>query len=186
MKKNSLLCAIILGIMATSLSAQTRKKDYTHQVDSVLNLMTLEEKVGQMIQYSNNKLLTGPSLDSRNHTEEIKRGEVGSIFNILTVERARQYQDLAMQSRLRIPLIFGLDVVHGMRTIFPIPMAEAASFNLELIKKQPVWRRRRLLPMGFTGRLPPWLISPGMPVGGVRWKELVKTLGMVVRWQRLV
>ena len=135
MKKNSLLCAIILGIMATSLSAQTRKKDYTHQVDSVLRLMTLEEKVGQMIQYSNNKLLTGPSLDSRNHTEEIKRGEVGSIFNILTVERARQYQDLAMQSRLRIPLIFGLDVVHGMRTIFPIPMAEAASFNLELIKE---------------------------------------------------
>ena len=135
MKKNSLLCAIILGIMATSLSAQTRKKDYTHQVDSVLNLMTLEEKVGQMIQYSNNKLLTGPSLDSRNHTEEIKRGEVGSIFNILTVERAKQYQDLAMQSRLRIPIIFGLDVVHGMRTIFPIPMAEAASFNLELIKK---------------------------------------------------
>ena len=121
--------------MATSLSAQTRKKDYTHQVDSVLNLMTLEEKVGQMIKYSNTKLLTGPSLDSRNHTEEIKRGEVGSIFNILTVERARQYQDLAMQSRLRIPLIFGLDVVHGMRTIFPIPMAEAASFNLELIKK---------------------------------------------------
>lgn len=135
MKKNSLLCAIIWGIMATSLPAQTGKKDYTHQVDSVLKLMTVEEKVGQMIQYSNNKLLTGPSLDSRNHTEEIKRGEVGSIFNILTVERARQYQDLAMQSRLRIPLIFGLDVVHGMRTIFPIPMAEAASFNLELIKK---------------------------------------------------
>lgn len=121
--------------MATSLPAQTGNKDYTHQVDSVLKLMTVEEKVGQMIQYSNNKLLTGPSLDSRNHTEEIKRGEVGSIFNILTVERARQYQDLAMQSRLRIPLIFGLDVVHGMRTIFPIPMAEAASFNLELIKK---------------------------------------------------
>ena len=135
MKKNSLLCAIILGIMATTLPAQTVKKDYTHQVDSVLKLMTVEEKVGQMIQYSNNKLLTGPSLDSRNHTEEIKRGEVGSIFNILTVERAKQYQDLAMQSRLRIPLIFGLDVVHGMRTIFPIPMAEAGSFNLELIKK---------------------------------------------------
>ena len=135
MKKNSLLCAIILGIMATTLPAQTVKKDYTHQVDSVLKLMTVEEKVGQMIQYSNNKLLTGPSLDSRNHTEEIKRGEVGSIFNILTVERAKQYQDLAMQSRLRVPLIFGLDVVHGMRTIFPIPMAEAASFNLELIKK---------------------------------------------------
>lgn len=186
MKKNSLLCAIIWGIMATTLPAQTVKKDYTHQVDSVLKLMTVEEKVGQMIQYSNNKLLTGPSLDSRNHTEEIKRGEVGSIFNILTVERAKQYQDLAMQSRLRIPLIFGLDVVHGMRTIFPIPMAEAASFNLELIKKRQVWQQRRLLPMEFTGRLLPWLIFLGMPVGGARWKELGKTLGMVVRWQRLV
>ena len=50
MKKNSLLCAIILGIMATTLPAQTVKKDYTHQVDSVLKLMTVEEKVGQMIQ----------------------------------------------------------------------------------------------------------------------------------------
>ena len=87
MKKNSLLCAIILGIMATSLSAQTRKKDYTHQVDSVLNLMTLEEKVGQMIQYSNNKLLTGPSLDSRNHTEEIKRGEVAASFNLELIKK---------------------------------------------------------------------------------------------------
>lgn len=135
MKKNSLLCTIILGSMVTALSAQTVKKDYTHQVDSVLNLMTLEEKVGQMIQYSNNKLLTGPVIDSRNHSEEITRGEVGSIFNILTVERAKQYQDLAMQSRLKIPLIFGLDVIHGMKTIFPIPMAEAASFNLELMKK---------------------------------------------------
>ena len=57
MKKNSLLCAIILGIMATTLPAQTVKKDYTHQVDSVLKLMTVEEKVGQMIQYSNNKLV---------------------------------------------------------------------------------------------------------------------------------
>lgn len=95
MKKNSLLCTIILGSMVTALSAQTVKKDYTHQVDSVLNLMTLEEKVGQMIQYSNNKLLTGPVIDSRNHSEEITRGEVGSIFNILTVERAKQYQDLA-------------------------------------------------------------------------------------------
>ena len=53
---------------------------------------------------------------------------VGSMFNIITVERARQYQDLAMQSRLKIPLIFGLDVVHGMRTIFPIPLGRSCQF----------------------------------------------------------
>jgi len=97
--------------------------------------MTLEEKVGQMIQYSNDKLQTGPTIKNQNHVEEIKKGMVGSMFNIITVERARQYQDLAMQSRLKIPLIFGLDVVHGMRTIFPIPLGEAASFDLKMIKK---------------------------------------------------
>ena len=129
-----ILCTIIAGCIITGVLGQ-ETKSYSHQVDSVLNLMTLREKIGQMIQYSNNKLLTGPSLDSSNHTEEIKRGEVGSVFNITSVERARQYQDLAMQSRLRIPLLFGLDVVHGIKTIFPIPLAEAASFNLDLIRE---------------------------------------------------
>ncbi len=135
MKKNKLIYALVASCLAMGLPAQKVKKDYTHQVDSVLSLMTVEEKVGQMIQYSNNKLLTGPSLDNSNRTEEVVRGEVGSIFNTVTVERARQYQELAMQSRLRIPLIFGLDVVHGMKTTFPIPLAEAASFDLEMIRK---------------------------------------------------
>ena len=72
MKKNSLLCAIIWGIMATTLPAQTVKKDYTHQVDSVLKLMTVEEKVGQMIQYSNNKLLTGPRSEERRVGKECR------------------------------------------------------------------------------------------------------------------
>lgn len=133
MNKNKLLYTLILISVTTVLSAQV--KDYSHQVDSVLSLMTLQEKVGQMIQYSNNKLLTGPVLDSSNHTEEIRRGEVGSVFNITTIERAKQYQDLAMKSRLRIPLLFGLDVLHGLKTIFPIPLAEASSFNLDLLRE---------------------------------------------------
>jgi len=133
MDKYRLLYVLVLSCVTTVLPAQL--KDYSSQVDSVLNLMTIQEKVGQMIQYSNNKLLTGPALDTSNRTEEIKRGEVGSVFNIITVERAKQYQDLAMQSRLRIPLLFGLDVLHGLKTIFPIPLAEAASFNLDLMRK---------------------------------------------------
>lgn len=130
-----ILLLINCNILQNDLSAQPIKKDYSRQVDSLLQQMTLEEKVGQMIQYSNDKLQTGPTIKSQNHVEEIKKGMVGSMFNIITVERARQYQDLAMQSRLKIPLIFGLDVVHGMRTIFPIPLGEAASFDLKMIKK---------------------------------------------------
>lgn len=130
-----ILLLINCNILQNDLSAQPIKKDYSRQVDSLLQQMTLEEKVGQMIQYSNDKLQTGPTIKNQNHVEEIKKGMVGSMFNIITVERARQYQDLAMQSRLKIPLIFGLDVVHGMRTIFPIPLGEAASFDLKRIKK---------------------------------------------------
>ena len=130
-----ILLLINCNILQNDLSAQPIKKDYSRQVDSLLQQMTLEEKVGQMIQYSNDKLQTGPTIKNQNHVEEIKKGRVGSMFNIITVERARQYQDLAMQSRLKIPLIFGLDVVHGMRTIFPIPLGEAASFDLKMIKK---------------------------------------------------
>ena len=75
MDKYRLLYVLVLSCVTTVLPAQL--KDYSSQVDSVLNLMTIQEKVGQMIQYSNNKLLTGPALDTSNRTEEIKRGEGG-------------------------------------------------------------------------------------------------------------
>lgn len=117
------------------LCAHPLKKDYSHQVDSLLNLMTLEEKVGQMNQYSNDKKHTGPVIKNENHLKDIRNGRVGSMLNVISVDRAKQYQDEAMKSRLKIPLIFGLDVVHGMKTIFPIPLAEAASFNLGLMGK---------------------------------------------------
>lgn len=77
------------------------------------------------------------------------------MFNIIT-ERARQYQDLAMQSRLKIPLIFGLDVVHGMRTIFPIPLGEAASFDLKMIKKTARIAASERQHTVFTGPLRQW------------------------------
>lgn len=114
---------------------ENKSENFSLKVDSVMRLMTLEEKVGQMIQYSNDRLHTGPAINSNNVTQEVQAGRVGSIFNVLSVEHIRQYQDLAMQSRLKIPLIFGLDVVHGMKTTFPIPLAEAASFDLALIEK---------------------------------------------------
>lgn len=135
MKKQAILYILLFSNIASVSLAQTFRSKFDTRVDSVMKLMTLEEKVGQMIQYSNDKLHTGPAIKNQNHAEEIKKGRVGSMFNVISVERARQYQDLAMQSRLKIPLIFGLDVVHGMRTTFPIPLAEAASFDLELIRE---------------------------------------------------
>lgn len=139
MNKNYIFVAFCTLFLMASLSSylfsQTNKTDYRIQVDSILNIMTLEEKVGQMIQYSDDRLQTGPSIQNTDQFEEIKKGRVGSMFNVMSVERIKSYQDIAMQSRLKIPLLFGLDVVHGMRTTFPIPLAEAASFDLSLMEE---------------------------------------------------
>ncbi|NDV59480.1 glycoside hydrolase family 3 N-terminal domain-containing protein [Bacteroides sp. 519] len=129
------LLVFIFLINILSSQAQMLHKDYSSQADSVLQLMTLEEKIGQLNQYSNDRKNTGPVINNKNHLEEIRKGKVGSMLNVTSVSRAKQYQEEAMKSRLRIPLLFGMDVVHGMKTIFPIPMGEAASFDLELMRK---------------------------------------------------
>jgi len=107
-------------------------------VDDLLTKMTLEEKVGQMNLYSSFFDATGPAPDGGDEKlryNHIKEGLVGGVLNVKGVENVRKYQELAVNnSRLGIPLIFGFDVIHGYRTIFPIPLAEAASWDMEAIE----------------------------------------------------
>ena len=106
-------------------------------VDSLLAEMTLREKIGQMNQYSVGAEMTGPNA-SVDHAERYQRfinGEVGSVLNTLGAEDTRKLQQLVIDStRLGIPLIFAYDVIHGYKTMFPIPLAESASWDLEAIK----------------------------------------------------
>lgn len=103
-------------------------------VADLLSRMTLEEKIGQLSLLTADMAVTGPKVRD-NYRDAIKQGKVGSIFNAFTPEFTRQLQELAAESRLKIPLLFGHDVIHGHRTIFPMPLAEASSWNLDLIKK---------------------------------------------------
>ena len=119
---------------AFSVSVSAQKKTNSQKVDSVLKLMTLEEKVGQLNQYNDNNLATGPVTIDNDKIGQIKAGQVGSLLNVLGSERTRSWQNVAMQSRLKIPLLFGQDVVHGYKTTFPIPLAEAASWDLDAIQ----------------------------------------------------
>src|SRR6218665_829638 len=106
------------------------QKTIDQKVDELLKKMTLEEKVGQLNQYSGDNTVTGPLTINPNKQDEIKKGKIGSMLNIIGYQYTRQYQELAMQSRLKIPLLFGLDVIHGHKTTFPLPLAEAASWDL--------------------------------------------------------
>lgn len=131
MKKLSISFIILL---VTFLGfSQTNTID--QKVTELLNKMTLEEKIGQLNQYTNDANLTGPLVVNPNKEKEIKGGLLGSMLNVNGADRTRKYQELAMQSRLKIPLLFGLDVIHGYKTTFPIPLAEAASWDLQAMEQ---------------------------------------------------
>jgi len=128
-----ILCLSVLSTIVTqNISAQTRT--IPEKVDSVLSLMTLEEKIGQLNQYNDDWIATGPLTVDTTKSEQIKNGEVGSLLNCMGTERIRKWQDVAMQSRLKIPLLFGQDVIHGYKTTFPIPLAESCCWDLKLIE----------------------------------------------------
>lgn len=129
--KQSLLAT---GLLACMLPALAQRKTIDQRVDSVLRLMTLEEKVGQLNQYSGDWISTGPITNDGDKQDQIRKGQIGSMLNIMGVRHTRQLQEMAMQSRLRIPLLFGQDVIHGYKTTFPIPLAEAASWDMDAIQ----------------------------------------------------
>lgn len=113
----------------------TNENTLDHRVDSLLKLMTLEEKVGQLTLYTSDFDVTGPTIRA-NYKDDIKAGRVGAIFNAYGAEYTRKLQEIAVnETRLGIPLLFGYDVIHGHRTIFPIPLGEAASWDLQAIEK---------------------------------------------------
>ena len=110
-------------------------KNIERKVDSVLALMTLEEKIGQMSQFSANWDITGPVMPD-DFQPYLEKGLVGSVFNAVTVPGVRKMQEIAVKkTRLGIPILFGYDVIHGYKTIFPMPLGEACSWDLELMKK---------------------------------------------------
>src|SRR5580692_1917461 len=112
-----------------------QKRTIPQKVDSVLRLMTLEEKIGQMNQYNGDWEATGPITKEGDKQDQIRKGMVGSMLNVTGVEHTRQLQEIAMTSRLKIPLLFGQDIIHGYRTTFPIPLGEAASWDLDAIQR---------------------------------------------------
>lgn len=112
----------------------SQQKTIDQKVNALLKQMTLEEKIGQLNQYTGDNAATGPITINPNKQSEIKAGLIGSMLNVLGTEHTRQYQELAMQSRLKIPLLFGQDVIHGYKTTFPIPLAEAASWDLDAME----------------------------------------------------
>ena len=105
------------------------------KVDSLLKVMTLEEKVGQMVLFTADRAVTGPTL-RKGYLEDIRAGRCGNIFNAYDADFTRKLQDVAVnETRLGIPLLFGYAVIHGFRTIFPINLGMSCSWDMDAIKE---------------------------------------------------
>ena len=135
MKSQLKVLPFLLFFFSTTLFSIAQHKTIAQRVDSVLRLMTLTEKIGQLNQYTSDRGdATGPITKDGDKQTQIINGQLGSLLNVKGVKNTRQLQELAKQSRLKIPLLFGQDVIHGYRTTFPIPLAEAASWDMKAIE----------------------------------------------------
>jgi len=124
----------LLLIGCNSSGKTSEEKVLDARVDSVLHMMTLDEKIGQMVLLTSNWDKTGPTI-KQNYIEDIRSGRCGNIFNAHTATYTRMLQKIAVEeSRMKIPLLFGYDVIHGHKTIFPISLGESASWDLKAIE----------------------------------------------------
>jgi beta-glucosidase len=144
------------------------------RVDALLRQMTLEEKVGQLNQLSGKEFATGPGSAAVSNIErDIRSGKVGSMLNIKGAADTRRVQALALQSRLHIPLLFGLDVIHGYQTVFPVPLGEAASWDLEAIEESARIAAREASAAGIH-----WTFAPMVDIGrDPRWGRVMEGAG---------
>ncbi|HWY07355.1 MAG TPA: glycoside hydrolase family 3 N-terminal domain-containing protein [Candidatus Acidoferrales bacterium] len=143
------------------------------RVDALLKQMTLEEKVGQLAQYSSGAP-TGPNAGKADYPSMIARGEVGSLFNLDSAHAANQYQHIAVEkSRLHIPLLFGLDVIHGFRTTFPVPLALASTWDPSIVEKA-----ARIAAQESSAAGVRWAFSPMVDIArDPRWGRIVEGAG---------
>ncbi|WP_445738424.1 beta-glucosidase BglX [Mariniflexile sp.] len=182
MKKKLNILAIITTTVLYFMSCQTPKEmlvktSIDKKVDSLLGIMTLEEKIGQMNQYNGFYDVTGPGPkegDAANKYKHLEQGLVGSMLNVRGVEEVMAVQKIAVEkTRLGIPLIIGFDVIHGYKTLSPIPLAESASWDLEAIENS---ARNAAIEASAAGIN--WTFAPMVDISrDARWGRVMEGAG---------
>ena len=159
---SAFIIALTLSLAASA--QQLSDQEIESRVNALLQQMTIEEKVGQLTQFPDNSPRT---------MELVRQGKVGSLLGVLGAKDTNEAQKAALQSRLKIPLIFGYDVIHGYRTIFPLPIAEAASFDMPTIEQA-----ERVAAKESTASGIKWVFAPMVDIArDPRWGRMVEGAG---------
>ncbi len=180
---------ISVGFLIYSASAQTTSQEapfagfpvrsdlatlsIERRVNELLKQMTLEEKVGQLAQYSIGAP-TGPETSRNDYAEMAGKGQIGSLYNLVDAKQTNYYQRLAVEkSRLHIPLVNGLDVIHGYRTVFPVPLAMASTWDPPVVE-----RAARLAAQEASADGVRWTFSPMVDIArDARWGRITEGAG---------
>jgi beta-glucosidase len=167
-----LLLAVLVCFTLSTQAQQTNIKMNAYVAD-LMKKMTIEEKIGQLnLLTAGDGVPTGSAVNS-NVEKKIKEGKVGGLFGITGVEKVRRAQEIAVTSRLKIPLIFGLDIIHGYRTTFPIPLALASSWDMQMIE-----RTARTASLEATADGLNWTFSPMVDIArDPRWGRVAEGSG---------
>src|SRR5215813_881778 len=171
------LCpCLLLSIVAaqnTTPPAWANDPQIETKIDALLKQMTLDEKVGQLIAYSQGAP-TGPGTGRTGYKEMVAKGRLGSIFNLTGADETNAMQKIAVeQSRLHIPLLFGLDIIHGFRTEFPVPLALSATWDPPLIEQTARVAAKEASHAGIR-----WTYSPMVDIArDARWGRIVESGG---------
>ena len=163
--------------LLTILSGYSQEKNADKKVDDLLKKMTLNEKIGQLNQYSGFWDFTGPipkDGDAAKKYQDIKSGLVGAMLNVKGVKNIYKLQKIAVEeTRLGIPLLFGYDIIHGYKTISPIPLAESASWDLPAIQKSAEIAAEEAAAAGIN-----WTFAPMIDVTrDARWGRVMEGAG---------
>ena len=168
MKK--IFLSLVLAGLGITVSAQ---KSIDQKVTELMAKMTLEEKIGQLNQYNDDITATGPITKDADKAGQVRAGKLGSILNAIGAKNTKNWQDQAMQSRLKIPLLFGQDVIHGFRTTFPIPLGETATWDMNLIEKSARIAATEASAYGIH-----WTFAPMVDIGrDPRWGRVMEGAG---------
>jgi beta-glucosidase len=177
MKNRRLLIVLLIVTIVFANSCKTKPGDvaslYNKKADSIIKLMTLDEKIGQVSLFTSDMSLTGPTMRN-DYIDLIRQGKVGAVFNAYTVDFVRDLQKIAVEeTRLHIPLIFGYDVIHGHRTIFPINLGQAASWDTAMIEKS-----ERIAAIEATAEGLNWVFAPMVDIArDPRWGRVMEGAG---------
>ncbi|MCZ8217295.1 MAG: beta-glucosidase, partial [Cyclobacteriaceae bacterium] len=169
----SVATCLFVSVITSCSSPNKSSSLIDNRVDSLMALMTLEEKIGQLNLPSAGDFVTGQASNS-DIAKKIEQGLVGGLFNIKSVSRIKEIQKVAVEkSRLKIPLIFGMDVIHGYQTEFPIPLALSSTWDMALIE-----RTARIAAIEASADGINWTFSPMVDISrDPRWGRVAEGSG---------